>query len=122
MRRPASRTGAIGDADVVELANQVLSEHEDNKKGSVTVEDVYDSSSEEEPYTHPNDEWPPAYRRIERRPLPRKPLLLAAFLMIVGLGFSFTGLGLGLDKGWSEALPFLILGGIGTFVHVVMWQ
>jgi len=66
----------------------------------------------EEPFYYP----PP--RRVPRPPFPRKSAAVAFFLLFIGLVFGFTGLGLFLSKGLTEAGPFLILGGIGMFISL----
>lgn len=52
-------------------------------------------------------------RRRTRKPFPWKAAGTSLFLLFIGVVFGFTALGVGLEKGFSECLPFLIISGIG---------
>eukprot|EP00455_Lapot_gusevi_P030733 TRINITY_DN330_c0_g1_i4.p1 TRINITY_DN330_c0_g1~~TRINITY_DN330_c0_g1_i4.p1 ORF type:complete len:118 (-),score=40.35 TRINITY_DN330_c0_g1_i4:263-586(-) len=47
------------------------------------------------------------------KPLPRRALALALFLLLVGVVFTISGLAVFLTQGLSESIPFWTLGGIG---------
>ena len=71
-----------------------------------------------------------AYEPPERRPthkkLPRRTAFTAAFLLFVGVVFSTLGLSFLFTLGMHEALPFLIIGGIGfipgSYVSFIIYQ
>ena len=48
---------------------------------------------------------------------PRKEGAIAVFLLFIGIVFGFTGLGVALSQSLYEAMPFLIIGGIGRFTR-----
>eukprot|EP00475_Leptophrys_vorax_P017378 TRINITY_DN24039_c0_g1_i1.p1 TRINITY_DN24039_c0_g1~~TRINITY_DN24039_c0_g1_i1.p1 ORF type:complete len:111 (+),score=20.54 TRINITY_DN24039_c0_g1_i1:92-424(+) len=51
--------------------------------------------------------------KVQRKPPPVKTTLAAVFLLIVGIVFSFSGLGVFFSKGFAESLPFFLIAGIG---------
>jgi hypothetical protein len=65
-------------------------------------------------------------RRMAPRKLPKRTFFTAVFLLGVGVIFCTLGLSFLFTLGLSEALPFLILGGIafipGSYVSFIMYQ
>ena len=53
------------------------------------------------------------YAPSTQKPFPKKQALIALFLLITGLVFSSIGLATTLQKGFSQALPFIVIGGLG---------
>jgi hypothetical protein len=51
--------------------------------------------------------------RVKRQPPPFKTTLAAVFLLIVGIVFSFSALGVFLKQGFLDSLPFALIAGIG---------